>query len=110
MTMRTQMAVLLLGQALDALTLLVAWRLLERIGPVDVSERNPIALLIIGLGGVNLMAIVKVAAGSAILIRQGNYQLLAVKRRPLMRWLIPAAVCSGYLGAAFNTMAIWRLT
>ena len=106
MTMRTQMAVLLLGQALDALTLLVAWRLLERIGPVDVSERNPIALFIIGIGGVNLMALVKVATGSALLWRHRAYE---GRHSPVLRWLIPAAVCSGYLGAAFNTMAIWRL-
>jgi hypothetical protein len=100
---------LVFAQGMDALTF-VAFYLF--VGPSIHAERNPVVLLLMALGGVQLVALVKVGLAAIIAHRmrqptRPSAHRLARAAYPIASLLLVSlAVASGIVGAGFNTAAL----
>lgn len=94
---------LVLAQALDAATLAVfyAWCRVPQ-----MQERNPLVLGLMAVGGVQLVALVKVGAAALAARRAGRFSGYSRRWRLAVRLALSAATLSGCVGAGFNVAAI----
>lgn len=123
--MRSVLAVLLLGQSLDALTFVLFYRLAPASFLASPYERNPIVAFMLAAGGVALVATVKVGLGSLTFVT-GTHRVPRPRwlRLPAPAWLcrfdtatrlyrlalrnvmLVIAAASGFVGALFNLRAV----
>jgi hypothetical protein len=97
------------GQVLDAASLAYFYLHLPA-GWVGPTERNPVILLLMGLGGVELVILVKLAVTAFIVRRRDRYSRPVTRiGRILFPLIIPLAALSGFVGATFNSIAILAL-
>jgi hypothetical protein len=97
---------LLLGQGADVLTFLAFYLL---VGPSIHEERNPMILLLMALGGVQLVGLVKMAITLFVIRRRVRTIKVVFERRwyrPAQTIAMSAATASGIVGAGFNLAAI----
>ena len=100
---------LVFAQGMDALTF-VAFYLL--VGPAVHAERNPVVLVLMALGGIQLVALVKVGLAALIARRMQRpsrpspHRLVRVAYPAARTVLVSLAVASGIVGAGFNTAAL----
>lgn len=112
--MRLILAVLVLGQSLDALT----FALFHQVAPAEFLaspyEQNPLVVSLLAVGGVALVALVKVGLASLAYAgatgRISTPRLGSATPAPLFlafrNVLLAGAAMSGFLGAAFNLWAV----
>lgn len=127
---RTLLALIVLGQCLDALTFVLFYRVAPVLtGP---SEKNWIIVAALGIGGLAGVVVLKVGIGW-VTFAVGTFGVptpaaagrLAVRLTP--RWaswlgritllhrlafrniMLVTATASGFVGACFNTVAIWQV-
>jgi len=100
---------LVFAQGMDALTFMAFYLL---VGPSLHAERNPVVLLLMALGGIQLVALVKVGLAAIIAhrmrqpTRPSAYRLVRVAYPIASLLLVSLAVASGIVGAGFNTAAL----
>ena len=92
----------LLGQVLDAVTFAIFFLMPHHVES-GASEQNFIVVWLLLLGGPVLVVGVKEMVGYAIWV-------IAPRIHPSRAfiWAVRGAACLGFVGAAFNTLAIWR--
>lgn len=105
-TTRRLLALVLLGQVLDAATFVLVITLY----PWAIEgEQNPLVLLSVALGGVLLIPLIKVGAAALMAWMFGWSRW----RRPAwprpIRLLLVGAVASGFLGFAANTFSLIQI-
>jgi hypothetical protein len=94
---------------MDALTF-VAFYVLA--GPAVHTERNPLILGLMALGGVQLVAIVKVGLAALVARRMrrpaspSRFRVMRIAYPGLSLLLVSLAAASGIVGAGFNTAAL----
>lgn len=89
---------LVLAQSLDAASLAVFYAIAH---PSALAEQNPVILVLMTLGGIQLVALAKV--GAALVAAWRSRHLSGMR---LARLAMAAAVISGSIGAGFNLAAI----
>lgn len=99
--------ILALGQSLDAVTfalffLLVPPYILDMLGK---SERNPVLLIVMQIAGVMGVVALKLLLSAWVIWRQKEYQ-----HRFRIKFLTTAAGISGFIGAGFNTLALYQVS
>jgi hypothetical protein len=100
---------LIFAQAMDALTFVAFYTV---VGPAVHGERNPLILGLMALGGVQLVALVKVGLAALIAgrmrlpTRPSRFRVVRVAYPGLSVLLVSLAVASGIVGAGFNTAAL----
>lgn len=130
---RNLLALILLGQALDAMTFLIFYRVAPPI--VGPTEKNWLIVAVMAAGGMAGVALLKVGLGWITCVvgtygipspgfwRQAKVQMaqripgwllwLGRRTRPyrlaLGNVLLVGATVSGFIGTAFNSAAIWRV-
>lgn len=105
---RTLLALLVLGQTLDALTFTIFYRVAPPFTPV--AERNPVILAAMAVGGVAAVMVLKLGI-TWITYFAGTRPRPPLSRRVavLRHVMLTIAATSGFVGAAFNTEAIRRV-
>ena len=102
--MKTMLNRMVAAQAIDALTFILFIALFSQ-GSIH-AERNPLILFLVGLGGIQLVGMVKI--GLALLVRHRalvpkpvslNYEATRVT-------MVTLATASGIVGAGFNLASI----
>ncbi len=100
---------LVFAQGMDALTFVAFYVL---VGPSIHAERNPVVLLLMALGGIQLVALVKVGLAALIArrmrrpTRPSSHRFVRVAYPVASLVLVSLAVASGIVGAGFNTAAL----
>jgi hypothetical protein len=100
---------LIFAQAMDALTFVAFYVV---VGPSLHAERNPLILGLMALGGIQLVALVKVGLAALVArrmrlpARPSRFRLVRVAYPALSLLLVSLAVASGVVGAGFNTAAL----
>jgi hypothetical protein len=100
---------LIFAQGMDALTFVAFYVL---VGPSIHAERNPVVLLLMALGGIQLVALVKVGLAALIAHRMrlpakpSPHRLVRAAYPIASLLLVSLAVASGIVGAGFNTAAL----
>ncbi len=100
---------LIFTQAMDALTFVAFYVF---VGPAVHGERNPMILALMALGGVQLVALVKIGLAALVARRMrrpttpSRFRVLRVSYPIASLVLVSLAVASGIVGAGFNTAAL----
>jgi hypothetical protein len=100
---------LVFAQAMDALTFVAFYVV---VGPSVHAERNPLILGLMALGGIQLVALVKIGLAALVAgrmqrpARPSRYRLARVAYPGLSLLLVSLAVAGGIVGAGFNTAAL----
>jgi hypothetical protein len=100
---------LVFAQGVDALTFAAFYVL---VGPSLHAERNPIVLLLMALGGIQLVALVKVGLAALVARRMRRptvpspHRIVRLAYPVVSLVLVSLAVASGIVGAGFNTAAL----
>jgi hypothetical protein len=100
---------LLFAQGMDALTFAAFYLV---VGPTIDAERNPVVLVLMALGGIQLVALVKIGLAALIArriqrpARPSRYRAVRAAYPIASLVLVSLAVASGIVGAGFNTAAI----
>lgn len=91
---------LVLAQGIDVLTFALFFMLV----PVSIhSERNPLILVLYGLGGFALVGLVKMGVAVMVAYRASHRPL---KHPRLVTVLMSTATASGIVGAGFNIASL----
>lgn len=100
---------LIFAQSMDALTFVAFYVL---VSPTIHAERNPLVLALMALGGIQLVALVKIGL-AALVARQlrspgqpSRFRAVRAAYPALSAVLVGVAVASGIVGAGFNTAAL----
>lgn len=122
---RNLLALILLGQALDALTFLIFYRVAPPI--VGPTEKNWLIVAVMAANGLAGVALLKVGLGWLTCVMGWGQREVASganrrrsRRERLSRATLPyrlalrnvllvGATASGFVGMAFNSVAIWRV-
>ncbi len=99
--MRLTAALLVLGNALDCLTFVAFAELAHVAGP---TERNPLVVWLVATGGLGLFALVKVGYPALLASR-----IWGARPRRSLRVVAALFACVGFVGAAANAIALWRV-
>lgn len=100
---------LLFAQGMDALTFAAFYLI---VGPTIHAERNPVVLMLMALGGIQLVALAKIGLAALIARRiqrpthPSRYRAVRAVYPIASLVLISLAVASGIVGAGFNTAAL----
>ncbi len=100
---------LVFAQAMDALTFVAFYVI---VGPTVHAERNPVVLVLMALGGIQLVALVKIALAALVAHRMrrpatpSRFRLVRTVYPVASLVLVSLAVASGIVGAGFNTAAL----
>jgi hypothetical protein len=104
---RTLIALLLLGQALDALTFVLFFQLYP--GLTVMAERNPITAALMLGGGTAAVAFAKVGAASLVVYRSRRPLHFGRRTMLFLTAVLAITTLSGFIGAAFNSYAIYQM-
>lgn len=100
---------LIFTQSMDALTFVAFYVL---VGPGVYAERNPLVVALMALGGIQLVAMVKVGLAALVArqlrtpARPSRFRIVRAAYPTLSLLLVGVAVASGIVGAGFNTAAL----
>jgi hypothetical protein len=108
-TLRARGRRLVFAQALDALTFVAFYVL---VGPTIHAERNPLVLVLMSLGGIQLVALAKIGLASLVARRMrrpsrpSRFGPVRAAYPVISLVMVSLAVASGIVGAGFNTAAL----
>jgi len=93
------------AQSMDAATFLV---FMVFIGAGTYVERNPVIIAMMAVGGIWLVAALKIGTAILVACRFDRTQSVTRWFRPTATILVSIAAASGIVGAGFNIAAILR--
>lgn len=107
--MKALAAFLVVGQAFDAVTLIIFMGMVP--DGFHLAERNPIVLVLLALGGIQLFLLVKLSISVFVAYRWAfsGWRPQTRVGKIILPIMLPIAALLGWLGFAFNTVAIIQI-